>query len=102
MQIIFVGPTHNTDYGTLPADLFEPDSSDKSCSPQSAPLNSPVPALLASPPPINLTSPQPTTPSLWAEQPSTTTPSSTPGSPNIMLTSVPHGWVRKIEIGKFI
>ena len=45
---------HNTDYGTLPADLFEPDSS---------------------------------------ERPG-------PASPLIMLTSVPHGWTRKIEIGK--
>ena len=49
------GPAHhNTDYGTLPADLFEPDSS---------------------------------------ERPG-------PASPLIMLTSVPHGWTRKIEIGK--
>ena len=47
-------PHNNTDYGTLPADLFEPDSS---------------------------------------ERPS-------PASPMIMLTSVPHGWTRKIEIGK--
>ena len=47
-------PQHNTDYGTLPADLFEPDSS---------------------------------------ERPG-------PASPLIMLTSVPHGWTRKIEIGK--
>lgn len=48
------GPHNNTDYGTLPADLFEPDSS---------------------------------------ERPG-------PASPMIMLTSVPQGWTRKIEIGK--
>ena len=48
------GHHNNTDYGTLPADLFEPDSS---------------------------------------ERPG-------PASPLIMLTSVPHGWTRKIEIGK--
>ena len=55
--------THNTDYGALPADLFEPDSSDKSSEG-------------------------------WVEggRPG-------PSSPLIMLTSVPHGWTRKIETG---
>jgi len=65
---------HNTDYGTLPADLFEPDSSDRSSSP---PVPTPGPG--------------------WVE-PSTTTPTTNPSSPTIMLTSVPHGWTRKIEI----
>ena len=53
-------PSHNTDYGTLPADLFEPDSSDRSSQSGARPG---------------------------------------PSSPLIMLTSVPLGWTRKIELG---
>lgn len=64
---------HNTDYGTLPADLFEPDSS----GPPSGP-------------------PTPTSTSTsWQECPPD---SDNPVSPFIMLTSVPPGWSRRVII----
>jgi len=62
---------HNTDYGTLPADLFEPDSS------RSGP-------------------PTPTSTShSWQDGPAD---SDNPVSPFIMLTSVPPGWTRRVII----
>ena len=62
---------HNTDYGTLPADLFEPDSS------RSGP-------------------PTPTSTSTsWQEGQAD---SDNPVSPFIMLTSVPPGWTRRVIV----
>ena len=60
---------HNTDYGSLPADLFEPDSSE-SCPPSPSRGD-------------------------WCE--ASSLPSS-PSSPLIMLTAVPPGWSRRVVL----
>ena len=65
-------PNHNTDFGVLPADLFEPDSS------ESAP---PSPSY---------------TRDCWGET-GGSLPSS-PSSPMVMLTAVPPGWSRRVVV----
>jgi hypothetical protein len=68
-------PHHNTDYGTLPVDLFEPDSSESA----------------------------PTSPGYardWAEPDGELGDSlpSSPSSPLVMLTAVPPGWSRRVVV----
>ena len=62
-------PHNNTDYGTLPADLFEPDSSESA----------------------------PPTPPHSSREGGDSLPSS-PSSPLVMLTAVPPGWTRRIVV----
>jgi len=65
-------PHHNTDFGVLPADLFEPDSGE------------------SSPPSPSYTR------DCWGET-GDSLPSS-PSSPMVMLTAVPPGWSRRVVV----